>query len=104
MNSYDPGDSIRLIGTFTNAGGTASDPTTVALYLVPPAVHGVVPGTTSYTYAQGSITRQALGSYTYDILSLPQGTPGVWQYSYVGSGAVNAVFVGAFNVYQGPRS
>jgi len=103
MNSYDAGDPVRLVGTFTNVGGTLTDPTTIALRIWPPAQFGgVTPGTLAYDYASGSIVRQSAGSYTFDINPLPSGTPGVWRYSYVGSGALNAVFQGAFAVRQEP--
>lgn len=105
MNSYDAGDSLRLLGTFTNVAGVLTAPTTVALHIIPPnQPYAVIPGTTQYTLAQGSLTAAAAGSYYRDLLPIPAGTYGVWRYSYVGSGDVNAVFVGEFNVYQGPRS
>lgn len=102
MNSYDQGDPIRVVGTFTDYVGTATDPTTVTLRLYPPVQWGAnVPGTLFYDYASGSITKATTGSYYFDINPLPQGTWGVWQYTYQGSGAVNAAFQGAFNVRQG---
>lgn len=101
-NSYDPGDIVRLVGTFTNTAGTLTAPTTVALTLAYPARWGgLAPGTVGYTLAQGSVQQAAAGSYYYD-LTVPSGTPGVWTYRYAGSGAVNAVFTGQFTVYQEP--
>lgn len=103
MNSYDPGDPVRLVGTFTNVAGALTSPTTVTLRIYPPAQFGgVTPGTVEYTLAQGSVVQQVAGSYTYDLNPLPSGTPGVWRYVYVGSGAINAQFQGAFAVRQEP--
>lgn len=102
MNSYDPGDPIRLVGTFTDYAGTRTDPTTITLRLTPPAQYTIAqPGTVLVDYASGSIARAAAGSYYFDINSIPQGTYGVWRYVYQGSGALNAAFMGAFNVTQG---
>ena len=63
---------------------------------------GAISKVLAYDYASGSIVRQSAGSYTFDINPLPSGTPGVWRYSYVGSGALNAMFQGAFAVRQEP--
>lgn len=83
-NSYDVGDSIRLIGTFTNSSGTLTDPTALTLILSAGTC-----GTTQYTYAQGSITRAAAGSYYRDLLPIP-GTPGFWTYRWEATGNVIA--------------
>ena len=102
VKTYDAGDPVRLAGTFTNVGGTYTDPSSVYLYVIPPAQAGnIVPGTWQYDYASGSIARQAAGSFTYDINPLPSGTPGVWRYSYIGTGVLNAAVHGAFAVRQG---
>jgi hypothetical protein len=86
--AYDAGDPVRLIGTFVNSGGTMTTPGAVTLSIIPPAQWGaVVPGTTSVYY---------------DMLPLPSGTPGVWQYSFVGSGPY-AAFTDQFFVRQGVR-
>ncbi len=101
MNSYDVGDAVRLVGTFTNTGGTLTDPTGVTLVLRPPVQPGaLVPGTLAYTYASGSVAKQATGSYTFDLSPLPVGTWGRWQYTWVGTGAVVAAAAGQFNVRQ----
>lgn len=99
MESYDVGDPIRLIGTFVNSGGTMVTPGAVTLLIAPPVKPGYpVPGTLTYTLAQGSIQTAAAGSLYYDILPLP-GTWGVWTYSYVGSGPY-AAFTDQFFVRQ----
>lgn len=102
MNSYDAGDPIRLIGTFQNVGGTLTDPTQVFLHLTLPPVGGVQPGSVQYTLAQGSVIQASTGSFYYDLNPLPSGTPGVWTYTYVGTGSLNAAFVGQFFVRQMP--
>lgn len=84
-NSYDVGDSIRLIGTFTNTGGTLTDPTAITLILRPGTA-----GTVAYTYADGSIIRAAAGSYYRDLLPIP-GTAGFWTYRWEATGNVIAV-------------
>lgn len=101
MDAYDAGDPIRLLGTFTNVGGTLTAPTSVYLHIVPPNQGGQILGTVEYTLAQGSIQQAAAGSYYYDINPLPSGTWGVWTYVYVGTGALNAAFTGQFFVRQG---
>jgi hypothetical protein len=102
MNSYDQGDPVRLIGTFLNSAGAMTTPGAVTLYLVPPVQGKVVPGSVTYTLAQGSIQVAAAGSVYYDLLPLPSGTWGVWSYSFVGSGPY-AAFVDQFFVRQPPR-
>lgn len=101
-NSYHAGETIRLQGTFTNTGGTLTTPTAGTLVLIP-AVQwgGVVPGSVQYTLGAGQLTNPSAGSLYYD-LRIPSGTPGVWTYSYIGSGNLNAVFTKQFNVYQEP--
>lgn len=84
MNSYDVGDSIRLIVTFTNTGGTLTDPTAITLIIAPGTA-----GTITYTYADGSITRAAAGSYYRDLLPIP-GTAGFWTYRWEATGDVIA--------------
>lgn len=101
-NSYSPGEAIRLSGTFVNVGGTLTTPTAVTLRLVTPAQWGgIASGTVAYTLGAGQLTNPAAGSVYYD-LTIPSGTPGVWTYSYVGSGNLNAVFNAQFNVYGEP--
>ena len=90
--SYDVGDSVRVIGTFTNAGGTLADPTDVTLILRPGTA-----GTEAYTLAQGSITRAGTGSYYRDLLPIP-GTPGFWVYRWEATGAVIAAAESTFFV------
>lgn len=102
MDSYDAGDPIRLIGTFQNSGGTPTTPGAVSLFVIPPVqFRARVPGTVEYTLAQGSVQVAAAGSVYYDILPIPSGTYGVWDYSFVGSGPY-AAFTGQFFVRQSP--
>lgn len=100
-NSYSPGEAVRLLGTFTNEGGTLTTPGAVTLRLIWPAQWGGVPsGTVAYTLASGSLSSPNAGTVQYD-LTIPGGTAGVWSYSFAGS-APSAVFVGQFNVYEEP--
>lgn len=101
-NPYHQQSNVRFSGTFVNAGGTLIDPAAVTLTLYPPVqLHGIIPGTVRYTYVSGSITRQSLGSYTYDMSPIP-GTYGVWTQQWAGS-APNIVYTGQVFVYQEPR-
>jgi hypothetical protein len=103
MNAYDAGDPIRLIGTFLNSAGAMTTPGAVTLYIIPPArPYAAVPGSVTYTLAQGSIQVAAAGSVYYDILPIPSGTWGVWSYSFVGSGPY-AAFTDQFFVRQEVR-
>ncbi len=100
-NSYYPGGNVRLIGTFTNTGGTLVDPATVTLVLTPQVQpYAVIPGTSVYTFASGSVQQASTGSYYFDLNPIPLGTYGVWTYTWIGS-APNVVFERQINIYQG---
>ena len=88
--SCDVGDVPYIQVIFTNAGGTAIDPTTITLYLEKPT--GSV-GT--YTYASGSIARAAAGSYTYNGTATEAG---YWNCRWVGDGAAVAAQQGRYFV------
>ena len=79
--SCDVGDVAYIVCTFTNAGGTLIDPTTITLYLQQPT--GSV-GT--YTYAGGDDTRPAAGTYTYNGTATEAG---YWDVRWVGTGAAD---------------
>lgn len=68
MNYYDMGDLIRLSLVFTNAAGAATDPTTVSLKVRTP--DGVE---STYTYANGDITKDSTGNYHYDLSATKAG-------------------------------
>lgn len=88
--TYDKGDLLRATGTFTNAGGTATDPTTVTLKVKKPGV-----ATATYTYAGGTVTKSTTGVF-YKDLSLD--TVGWWFYRWEGTGTVEAAVEGWFEV------
>ena len=61
MATYDVGDTIRLTGTFTNAGGTATAPSgTVSIKVLDPAG-------TSTTYSGTQLTNSSTGIYYVDV-------------------------------------
>ena len=67
MATYDVGDTVRLTGTFTNAGGTATDPGgTVSIKVLDPS------GTTT-TYTGGSVVNSATGVYYTDVAATKSG-------------------------------
>ena len=88
--SCDIGDVPYIVCTFTNAGGTLIDPTTITLYLQQPS--GSV-GT--YTYASGSVIRAAAGSYTFNGTATEAG---YWDVRWVGAGAAVAAQQGRYFV------
>jgi len=88
-NTYDVGDVVRITGTFTNASGTAIDPSTV---------------TGKYKDPSGNITtdnaptNSATGVYYFDVVVDESGK---WYYEIRGfaSGPVaNGAAQGYFNV------
>lgn len=87
---YQVGDLLRLQVSFTDSVGTAVDPTTVALSVINPA------GTeTEYTYAGGSVTKSATGTYYYD---LTVSSSGRHLYRWLAGGAYVAADEGSFTV------
>ena len=63
INVYDYGDDVRVTGTFTDADGTAQDPTAVLFS------YKVGTGTaTTYTYGEDEeLVKSATGVYYVDI-------------------------------------
>jgi len=90
--SYHVGDQIRFSCAFPDEDGDALDPTTINLLIEPP--DGVV---TTVTYATGAVTRDAVGSYYYDLV-LDGG--GVWEWRWVGTDAVAQADQGRFYVFE----
>jgi hypothetical protein len=88
--SCDVGDVAAIVCTFSNAGGTLIDPTTITLYLQQPS--GSV-GT--YTAASGSVTTPAPGTYTFNGTATEAG---YWNARWVGDGAAVAAQQGRFFV------
>lgn len=85
-NVYDIGQEIRLWGTFADTAGTAVDPGTVHLLFIPAGG----PGTT-YSYASGSISRQATGTYYFDYIAT---AGGYWYWGWQGSGTITTTDYG----------
>lgn len=88
MDSYDIGDAVRLTGTFRNAAGTLTDPTTVTLKHEDPSGNE-----TSLTYAGGTVTKSSTGIYYADVTVDESGT---WKYKWIGTGTVAQADEGAF--------
>lgn len=82
MASYDIGDLVRITGTFTNAGGTAIDPSGTVLFTV------VKPDnvTTVYTYGSGTdVVKASTGVYYVDV---PASIAGRYHWRSAATGAV----------------
>lgn len=92
MNAYQVGDLVRITATFTDELGAVKDPTAITLLVKLRYVIGST--ATSYTYP-GTITKDSTGVYHYDFAPT---TEGIWDYRWVGTGAVTAAGEGAFNV------
>lgn len=88
MNDYHVGDVVRLTGAFTNAAGTATNPTTVVVTV------RRRDGQT-WTYSGGSVSNPATGTFYADHTVTHEG---VYDYRIVGTGAVVAAFEGTFRV------
>jgi len=87
MNAYDIGSLIQLTGTFKNAAGTLTDPTTVTCTVRDPA--GVV--------TTPAATKASVGVYTADV-DLTGALAGVWNYRFQGTGACQAAEEASFYV------
>jgi hypothetical protein len=76
-NSYNLGTAVKVSCTFT-VSSTNTDPTTISLTVTSPS--GVA---TTYTYAGGTVDKDATGVYSKTI------TPdarGLWKYAFTGTG------------------
>ena len=95
--TYDVGDIVRCWSTFTDTGGTRSDPTTV--YFAYENSAGVSYSTT-YTGA-GDIVKATLptshstGVYYYDITTTGQG---LYEYRFTSTGLITASAESYFSV------
>lgn len=90
-NSYPPGSLVRVDVTFTNSGGTPTDPSAITLEIRTPAgtnttlVYGVDLG----------LVRDSAGVYHSDIQADLEGT---WHYRFEGTGNVRAANDGRFYI------
>lgn len=92
MNSYPKGATVKFACTFKVAD-VLTDPGAITLKIKDPAAT-----ITTYTFALGTVTRAALGSYS-KILALA--TAGRWHYRWEGTAAAAGVEENALNVETG---
>ena len=76
-NEYQVGDLVRVTGTWTDATGAVTDPTTVL------AQHKDPSGNVTALTVGGGITKSGTGIYYYDIDVDEDGT---WLYRFYGQG------------------
>jgi hypothetical protein len=92
VNTYDPGDQVRLAAAIVTSAGAAVDPTALTLIIKPAT------GTaTTYTYAGAQITKDSTGNYHMDY-TVPTGSGGVVYYKYTATGAAIGMEQGSFMV------
>lgn len=91
--THDIGDQVRISGVFTNAAGTATDPTTVTLKLLRP--DGTV--TTLVYLTDVELVRDSAGNYHADVIPVA-GENGIWWFRWAATGAVQAADEQAFFV------
>lgn len=91
VNTYQLGDLVRCSGPFTNAAGTAIDPTAVLFEVKDPA------GTlTTYTYGtDAELVRDSAGNYHVDV---DANLPGTWYYRFYSTGTGQAADEASFIV------
>lgn len=87
--AYHLGDLVRISGAWTNAAGTATDPTAVfAQYTTPAGV------TTSLTYlTDAELVKDSTGNYHVDINGNAVGT---WYYRFYSTGTGQGANEGYF--------
>lgn len=82
-NTYDYGDLVRVIGTFTDAAGAATDPTAVLCKVRDPSGN-----VTTLTYGTDTaLVKSATGMYYTDINVDEVGT---WHYRFYSTGTGQA--------------
>ena len=87
-STYDIGDIVRAIGTFTDTGGTVGDPTTVNFLIDTPT--SVAPTTFTRTSTEavvGSITKESTGVYFHEFNATGQGE---YQWRFTSTGTLQA--------------
>lgn len=91
---YQKGDLRRISATFKNSAGVATDPTAVSFKYTKPS--GT---TTTLVYGvDGALVKDSTGNYHVD-LSLTE--RGRWFYRWIGTGTVEEVDEGEFEVFSG---
>jgi len=96
---YDNSNEIALISnTFLNSSGTAADPTAVSCIVSDPSGTSV-----THTFGGASpadIVKVTTGKYTLSVACAPAipGIDGLWQFEWIGTGAVSDVQPGTWRV------
>ena len=89
LNSYAPGNTVTLQGTFTDvATGALVDPTTIVCRTRDPAYNEV-------TYSGVAVARVSTGVYQTVVTPV---LPGTWWYRFEGTGGVVAAAEFKFEV------
>ncbi len=86
MNTYYPGQLVKLAATFT-VGGVDTDPTAVTLTVQNPLSVQTIE----------TVTRDGVGAYHFDI-DLTNANLGVWLYEWTGTGPAQGAAIGQFYV------
>ena len=91
-STYDQGDIVRAIGTFTDTGGAVGDPTTVKFGYTTPDSTALSTGnsftrTSTSTGAVDSINKESAGVYFVDVLTTGQG---LYEWRYTSTGTLAA--------------
>ena len=90
INVYTKDSEVRITTTFTTTSGTATDPSTVTVYVKDPT------GTrTTYVYGSSAVVKDSTGVYHLDIFANIAGT---WWYRFEGTGALVAAAESEFIV------
>jgi hypothetical protein len=93
MNTYYPGNVVRIWTEFTDAAtGDFVDPTTVTAKVKDP-----VGATTNYVVTSGQIVRDELGKFSLELEPTAQG---VWTYEWKGTGTNKASKDGTFQISE----
>src|SRR3954464_6898489 len=90
MTTWRKNDVATLRARFISLAGVLTDPTTVSVKIRTPS--GV---TTTYTYAGGSVTKDATGQYSR---SLTFSEAGIWAWSVVATGVITKTEEGSVRV------
>jgi hypothetical protein len=89
MNEYDINDSVTVKATFS-VDEVDTDPSTIALAVTDPSGN-----VDNYTYAGGTVTKEATGIYKK---AITVDESGEWVYTWTGAGSVIAAGSRRFSV------
>lgn len=102
-NSYDRGDTVRLVGTFVASGGNVVEPASVYLLIKNPlgsvATYGFG-GPASALFGVGTVVRVGSGLYYMDTVPSCNPPNGDWPYRFDAGGPLPGAAAGelTFNV------